>query len=79
MYVITLQEFAKAMGGPQIIAQFPDETVEIRRFGEVEVENRIRTLRRDRNRQVSTTGLRTVSVSRLTSTEPMSVISLAGR
>ncbi len=37
MYVTTLQDFVKAMGGEhKIIAQFPEGTVEIRRFEEVE-------------------------------------------
>ena len=37
MYVTTLQDFIKAMGGElKIIAQFPEGTVEIRQFKEVE-------------------------------------------
>ena len=36
MYLTTLQDFVKAMGGElKIIAQFPDRTVEIRQFEEV--------------------------------------------
>jgi hypothetical protein len=36
MYVSTLQDFVKAMGGePRIIARFPEGTVEISQFGAV--------------------------------------------
>jgi transcriptional regulator with XRE-family HTH domain len=36
MYVTTLQDFVKAMGGElKIIAEFPEGTVEIRQFEEV--------------------------------------------